>query len=54
MRIDIKNRPAHSRRAIGFDFIIRQPAKLRPTIRGSSLSLLLAKQLIHNIGGIIA
>ena len=40
----------------GFDFFIRQPAKLRPTIQGSSLllSLLLAKKLPFNIGGIIA
>jgi len=38
-------------------FFIRQPAKLRPTIHGSLLSLLsllLAKKLLFNIGGIIA
>ena len=41
----------------GFDFFIRQPAKLRPTIQRSLLSLLsllLAKKLLFNIGGIIA
>ena len=45
------NRPSRLRRAIGFDLDFRQLAVLRPTIQGSSLSLLLllAKWFLLNI-----